>query len=1161
MSLDPSHQAIPGEHPLAGEYRLLREWESRWRPELNRVRRVFEVPAAPEDLAAVAQALGRDFRWRHTGDEGRYDRWPACFVMATVGVATNSYHAGTFWSELWKTTGLPPAVRKDREWGQEFLQSLRTLGLDQSVRPHRARGAIYVSAALLHAGIPTYCLDDLFELLVSEQRRNDHLDAASQRGRILSTEYLLHSLDAPVRHFLRDEPQHAIDILDRCMKLLTLLRRSRSIPIQPGHHDHLSLSTEAWRHVGLTKRFQRPAARALEREHTGEPREIRTIHRRRPRVCFSPELREVQIRLPLEGTASTTQGEDLERLPEEPGADEGVEFLVSDPQTCVLVTTEQEGPIHALTVAPEDDPLLIFTDKGEQANFAKGLPTGKLWVLHPRDSLAVSEGVQIVYRDGLPGGWYAWDVSYADVPTGSWIRAGSGPEHRTTSASTLLPALNHPEPLPGVFGPGGLPVHTQAPDLSLPPLSGRQWEIEVSALDSTSTPMSVRQVPGGVHFPPLFELPEPRLGAFTIRVRDGKDVRGTWSYVLAEGITVTHDPPLRRFDGPCLEAALTRVRTPSGVSTTTPVIRFEADDREARPFRLHGSQGELSLSADVPRLQVRQSHTAENDASDWSDHPLRLSPDSVAGGGDLLVRYSSGQEIQGRPRLALIDVNGRILQEESPRERRQAPDLRYPLGRFHETVRTSSPLSLVLQCGTAQFGVATIAHPPLALRATFGSDDSIRLHGAAPSTALTAALYQVYAPWRKPLVLHVSPAGTISMEPYFDVGGPLQVLLRERTPGQDGVPDRWPAWPSQGHGTSPGGTAHDATLIECTMPGRPNSIDPDEDALCRFLAEGKLSETLSRDLTAENNRRILLADRFLGAGTAQDLRSRVTRLRRRVRTPEEERPILLDSCLDLSSTPAVSARSLVVDGLASTRPATAVTPEILCRLWDSDPVRAALFSGSLISTAPLTEPPQPTALVLDAVIRNCGDTAEGLIRGLPEPKLVPLRRSPNSKETGKEEGKTMGKLRTLVREAVKDNGGFLDPATRDFVQQGVFRADPAHLKSLASRGRNVFPAVHTLCRSMGGLYEKSISQALAYRKGSPRSNGQQVSALSFALAVNGRLAARNIRSAAGLDRTSRTLWAELARAHPELTAIDLVLAELTIAGADRATLHKKEDGA
>jgi hypothetical protein len=63
--------------------------------------------------------------------------------------------------------------------------------------------------------------------------------------------------------------------------------------------------------------------------------------------------------------------------------------------------------------------------------------------------------------------------------------------------------------------------------------------------------------------------------------------------------------------------------------------------------------------------------------------------------------------------------------------------------------------------------------------------------------------------------------------------------------------------------------------------------------------------------------------------------------------------------------------------------------------------------------------------------------------------------------------------------------------------------------------------------------------------------------MSASLALMARLAARGHEACRSFERTWRDRWTDLARRAPDMTGIDLVLAEALIAGADRTCLAKE----
>jgi hypothetical protein len=62
--------------------------------------------------------------------------------------------------------------------------------------------------------------------------------------------------------------------------------------------------------------------------------------------------------------------------------------------------------------------------------------------------------------------------------------------------------------------------------------------------------------------------------------------------------------------------------------------------------------------------------------------------------------------------------------------------------------------------------------------------------------------------------------------------------------------------------------------------------------------------------------------------------------------------------------------------------------------------------------------------------------------------------------------------------------------------------------------------------------------------------------MSASLALVARIAARGDEACRSFERTWRGCWTDLARRAPDLTGIDLVLAEAHIAAAERAWFAK-----
>ena len=104
-----------------GMRELLRLREDSWEPRLRGASLVAEVDLRPDHTDQVANVLGRLYaKLQDPRIEGEpfLLQWPACLAAAMAGVAATGYHGGTYWPELWETTGFPGTSQDQGIWGR-----------------------------------------------------------------------------------------------------------------------------------------------------------------------------------------------------------------------------------------------------------------------------------------------------------------------------------------------------------------------------------------------------------------------------------------------------------------------------------------------------------------------------------------------------------------------------------------------------------------------------------------------------------------------------------------------------------------------------------------------------------------------------------------------------------------------------------------------------------------------------------------------------------------------------------------------------------------------------------------------------------------------------------------------------------------------------------
>lgn len=1105
---------------------FLRDQESRLRPESNKVNLVYQVPVQSADLRKLAHALGRHFiREICLGEAPGIQRWPACTALVTVGAAVETYAEGTFWDHLWEFTGIRSALRQKqpttKAWGEGFLLSLRRIGLPDAVPGTRKRNK-YVAAALLHAGIPTHCLDDFFDLLLDYRERTLFTDAEAFRAWVNDSSGRRARLDTPARRFLASGEPHVLETIRYSDRVITLFERGEtSVPLGEGD---------------LPQRFDQPARNALARRFA-----LGGASSRRPHhgLLLDRKREQVVVHLPADThwQVCTADGTRIEAEVVEDSDTQPVHPLPSP--TAALRIGPAGGAAHQVDLMPADDRLLLFTDTAPHRWIRphRELPSGRLWALHPDDRLLSSAGVRALYSESMPG-WGGWTCSLLELDDNSWIRVAAGPIHRFRGTGGFGLALEAGSALPGVEDEDGTPVHGALPVLVLPERPVTTWTVAVLSGEG-DTPLHSFEARSGTRVSPLERLPEPRLGAFTVRASCPEGLKRSWPVTLAEGVQVSVHPQLRLFEDGGLQPGRARLHVPETLTAKPAQVTFSAH-RTVRKSRVESLLGTLSVQVSVPHLQVRVDDGA------WSDRPLQLTPEELRGAAGLAVRISDETGRLDRPRLMIVAADSTELQQISPLGRSAGNTHVYAVARLSETavLHSHTELMLVLPQGITR--VARVNPPPLAQEARF-EDEYIQLTGVTPDVQLEAALYAWHAPWRPPVLLGVDGNGRVCTEEHSEIGGPIRVLLQEVDPWSAQA-RQWPSWPTGG----------DGTVLECAMPGRPNSADLDEDLLCRFLAEGGAACAVDDVITPHNRARARRVSEAFTEEASEVLRGRVALLGRFRRGPSASSPARTHTTAEalsfedfVESMPPVrvGVPELVLNGTVSSPPRFRPSTAQAARAWQQNPVIAAVHSRDWIRGTPID-----SADPLAEIVRRCGPDAVPLLVGQPRPGAERVLRLASPDSFNQSWRTHLNEAFAPTRAPVPD---LLDPGVLMAALIRCFQLSPKARRHLVQGGHGVDLTVWRACAELEPTLGEPLRRELDHRRALAERYPGHLPLLSLALAVSGRLATRPHppEGCVRLARSHHRFWAELAKCLPELVALDIVLAELTVAGAERALLQ------
>ena len=417
---------------------------------------------------------------------------------------------------------------------------------------------------------------------------------------------------------------------------------------------------------------------------------------------------------------------------------------------------------------------------------------------------------------------------------------------------------------------------------------------------------------------------------------------------------------------------------------------------------------------------------------------------------------------------------------------------------------------------------------PLASGAEISSGQLI-LRDAVQADGLAAGLYLARAPWRAPVIVPVAAGGVVKLPPGLCEAGPLLVQLRAEDPWTG---TNWPDWPGR-------------AAYACAAPGIPASADTEEEALSRFLAG-------QRDLPVRPRRvdrlwRLLyLAGDLIAAGAPADLRERCSAALRN--QPGLAITGLLDARLDA----AACVVGLISTGLAVARPVMMDDMHAAERLWGTVPAAAAVLSSRLLA-GPTYPDEDPTAVVMEAALAQCGPSLAAVLRGADDPHAQVGRFGPDAERmaAGQVEAQVEGQIEAQPPAVAAVPQPLLDADTRAVAATQLFGA--LRTPELARAAQDATSVVRSAERLVAASpYRRATAQIAARRHPGGTGGWLALPAMSASLALVARISARGDEDCRSFERAWRARWTDLARQAPGLTSIDLVLAEALIAATERA---------
>lgn len=1026
-------------------------------------------------------------------------RWPAVHVLATAGVAAEHYAKNTFWPKLVDLLELQERPDPDfqRAWGEAFLHNLGVLGLP-TFESHDDAGTRYVGRILLHAGMPTYCLTDFFRTLSWKRSRTLGLTAdgfVSWAAAKAANSTL--DVDVPVRRFVRYGDEFAVDVTERCFELLD------SIAGGSGGEG-----------VPLPQRFKDVARKLHDEKGIDQvaydgPAAASGLNLR-PKLVLDPFGQGLILRLPPVGDAPdgkavwvVTLGEESHRVATEslwPGSTEPA------PQTDVAIVKPVRNASVALAgrehlqlpmiVVDDRDPLLAFSDDGELIAASLPLPGSQAWLLFPGDpnALHVTGEIRVIIESPLPPAWSGFCLLQVDLSNVTALSVG-------TSTRTVrkfdTARIDLPSPVHGVRTSTALPVYADLPRIHIPQsLEAADWDVMLQ--DGNGEEIARHRV--SAHEDPNMvwdKIPRPLVGTFTVRVRGPWGRGGSRTFTTVEGLAITFTPAFRHFIPGGLRSCVAHVRAAEGVDLSRTQIEFDERKRE-HVLRAGAHSRFRSLAVVPPHMTV--AYQSDGLAVSPSVRPLSLFREDVQESpGEVLLDIGASAE----PTLHVI-ANNRPVQSLAARGGR-AGVYRFALAEIVDTVRDYPQVSLAL---SDDGGLVIATLRPRTLFTGVELDGSeLELTNCVAVEGLSTYLFATRAPWREPACVPVVD-GRVALPAWLIDAGPIRVMARIEDPW---VPLPIPDWPLVGK----------SRLVEAD--GWVTDGDVEETAISKFLAGDTSQPVEIIDFVRLWTVRALLPSLGLGA--------RISDISRAIDTEVYANPAAALAALTGSEAPSEAIPSLMVrSGLAWANLADA--HDTSAPPWTK---RGALPAALLSAADSLWSDEE-----IEAAVSVCGDAVEGLLDGNDPHANVGriddfaelLDKNPALRE------QTIQAARLIPQGLLSADSRVL--AVMDLV---IARRDP-RLEWLMRNARSVLREGERLIRMIG---DTATQQAFDARRHHSRSDGWQVvPAISIALALAARHAARGHAEATTWMIRERRPWADLAEVAPQLVTIDLIIAELTV---------------
>jgi len=332
-SVDAPPGSGPGMAPSVGDGPILEQpqtlggWERKLAGMWPDLVMVFQADLSPEDTRDMAGLIRSQVRAKGAGRAVRHMRQyaPRVLVACLTFLGVYEYRNGSYWGPACRALGLRRTGLATSDWGAQYVDACRALGLATDVQPADA----YVDVILFQGGMPRSCLPEFFEnLLLPAVTRSDW---SGMSDAALIATWLngpaRRALSAPVWRFLQFGGRVAEDVVAG-------LRQEAARGQQGAPDDE---PPAAGLPSYMARAYREWLASAWSQSTEGGPCPGEEAPRERlatPTVTYAPWDGSVQVRLPEQRVRAVAPGVDASWV------------VVRDGERVVIpVRARREGPV------------------------------------------------------------------------------------------------------------------------------------------------------------------------------------------------------------------------------------------------------------------------------------------------------------------------------------------------------------------------------------------------------------------------------------------------------------------------------------------------------------------------------------------------------------------------------------------------------------------------------------------------------------------------------------------------------------------------------------------------------------------------------------------------------------------------------------------------